>query len=120
MILKSFKDLIYLKEMATVRRENGYKITIFPEPLGNPSFHLYYKNEWEVVLTIKDFTILEVKTKLSIFKKNGQLPNYIKKDLLEILNHLHGKLTTWEFLVLTWNVNNPNYEIDLNTEIPGE
>lgn len=118
MKLKSFKDLFILKEMATVVRHNGYKITIYPEPQGNPSFHLSYNNEWEVVLQIKDLSILENKVKTSNFKKNQQLPNNIKKELLEMLNTFRGKLTSWEFLLITWNANNPEYEVDLNLPIP--
>jgi hypothetical protein len=118
MKLKSFSELFVLKEMSTVVRHEGYRITIYPEPQGNPSFHLIFKNEWEVVLQIKDFSILENKTRNPIFQKNKQLPSYIKKDLIDILSQIRGKFTTWDFLITTWNSNNPDYEVDINLPIP--
>ncbi|MBF0474175.1 MAG: hypothetical protein HQK91_13895 [Nitrospirae bacterium] len=104
-----------LNEMATVGYfDNKYQISIYPEPLGNPSFHLRCK-EWEVVLKINDFTVLEV---TSPFNKGTKLPNRIMKKLMQFLNSKHELGTTnWKFLLATWNSNNPKYKVDL-IEIP--
>jgi hypothetical protein len=105
------------EEAATVARDDGYSFMIYPEPLGNPSFHVRFKDEWEVVLEIFTFKILE--SKFGKFKKGSKLPNRITKDIIHILNKRKqiGALT-WSFLLQTWNENNPQYELNVHTPIP--
>lgn len=106
------------EEMSTVgRSEDGnYKLMIYPEPLGKPSFHVKFKNEWEVVISISDGTILE--RKFGKYQKGESLPSWIQKEITHILTTYVGKSDRWEHLLITWNDNNPNYQIPLTTKIP--
>jgi hypothetical protein len=105
------------EEAATVAREDNYQFMIFPEPLGNPSFHVQYKDEWEVVLEIMTFKILEVK--YGKFKKGTILPKKIMKDILKILNSKDDlNILVWYYMRQTWNLNNPNYKIQVKQDIP--
>lgn len=103
--------------MAPIYREENYKIAVFYEPLGNPSFHVFYRNDWHLSISIKDFSILEVKS--GDFKKGNQLPTKIKKDIINILNKdMDEDITVWKYLILTWNVVNLKYTISTKTQIP--
>ena len=105
------------EEAATVAREDNYQFMIFPEPLGNPSFHVRYKDEWEVVLELFTFKILEVK--FGKFKKGSYLPKKIMKTIFQVLNQKDEVgILTWHFFLKTWNANNPNYKVDITKKIP--
>lgn len=111
------RTLKILTEEATLfSSDDGYRFMIFPEPLGNPSFHLRYKTHWEVVLQIKDFMILEVK--FGDFKKNTMLPKTILKRVTKILKEEDDGMTKWELLLRLWNNNNANYKVKLSTKLP--
>jgi len=108
------------EEMAKVYRNDttGYEIRIYTEPLGNPSFHVLYKDVWEVVLQIKDLKVLEIKHG-KLFKKGEFLPVNIKKDIINILNEYRkGRLTYWDFLLITWNAINEKFPVDESMRIP--
>lgn len=105
-----------LSEEATVFSKDGYRFMIFPEPLGNPSFHLRYKDDWEVVLQIKDFMILE--NKFGFFKKNTFLPNSVIKQIKSILNEEEDEMTKWELLLQLWNNNNPSHKVNVKSYLP--
>jgi hypothetical protein len=107
---------LLLTEMSPICRKFGFILAVFGENLGNPSFHLRYKDEWEVVLQIKDFKILEVKH--GPFKKGEYLPNKIQKILVGILKSKGDLGTHWKFLLATWNANNPKYKVNIDLEIP--
>ncbi len=114
----SFLGELLYEEMARVRKENNYDIRIYTENLGNPSFHVLYKDEWEVVLQIKDWNVLEVKN--SPFEKGKQLPNKIKKTIKNILLMWDEEfnMISWKVLLIEWNRNNEKYQIDKNMKIP--
>lgn len=112
------QQLIHLLEMSKIGSYDNHLIYIYPESLGNPSFHLKYKDEWEVILQIKDLSILEVKK--GDFKKGDQLLNKERKALIDYLNTSIGNMTKWEYLLHTWNSNNEQYEIPTDTPIPSE
>jgi hypothetical protein len=114
------RKLISLLEMAKIGSYNNHLIYIYPEPLGNPSFHLKYKDEWEVVLQIKDLSILEVKN--GTFTKGSQLSSNERKELIKYLQTKRpGRdISVWHFLIDTWNSNNEQYEIPTDTPIPSE
>ena len=105
------KDLIELCEMARIGVFGKFEIRIYPEPLGNPSFHLIKQDEYEVVLRIKDFEVLEWK-----FNKRN-LKRVSGADMKEVTQYLHQRhelgVTNWQFLVATWNSNNPKYQLPL-------
>lgn len=101
-----------LREMSTVGKiDNGkYKIVVWRETLGNPSFHFRKKDEYEVVYQIPDFKILEWKfCKLS----ERRVPSADFKVLINFLKSIRkGELTYWQDLLRLWNANNEDYEID--------
>jgi hypothetical protein len=106
-----------LKESATITRYKNYQFTIYPEPLGNPSFHVQYKDEWEIVLELFTFKILEVK--FGKFKKGSYLPKKIYKEIIEALSRENSiKVLIWHYMLQIWNDNNPNYQVDVDTKIP--
>lgn len=105
------------EEAATVARDDGFQFMIYPEPLGNPSFHVRYKDEWEVVLEMFSFKILE--SKFGPFRKGRFLPSKIKKKIMDILAQKNQlDVIIWKFALQTWNLNNPKYPVDMKTEIP--
>lgn len=105
-----------LEEMARLGVEDGYDYRLYSEPLGNPSFHIKSK-EFEIVVTIKDLTILEVKpAEKSKFKftKGKKLTGDILKKTLALMGRKvpHTAMTVKQFLVITWNANNPKTQIE--------
>jgi len=105
------------EEAATVARVENYQLMIYPEPLGNPSFHVKYKDEWEVVLEMFTFKILE--SKHGKFKKGNKLPKKIVDDIYAIiLQKKNIGVITWKYMLQTWNDNNPKYPVDLKKNIP--
>jgi len=100
-----------LQEMAKVGNKDGYIFRVYKEPFGNPSFHLEYKNDFEIVLQIKDLKILEIKFNNSHFKfkKNENIPGEIKKvvlDFLDEINSIDPTKTNGEFLDVLWRALN--------------
>jgi hypothetical protein len=112
---KQIKEQLLI-EMATVVSKFGFTFRVYTEPQGNPSFHIEYKNEWEVVLQISDFRILE--SKYGDFKKGEQLPNKVKKILKGILSLKKEDITYWKVLLILWNALNEKYLIDTKTKFP--
>lgn len=104
------------EEAATIANEDNFKFMVYPEPLGNPSFHVRYKDEWEVVLEMFSFKILE--SKFGPYKKGHILPKKITKRILSILTEKKQiGVLVWKYMLQVWNDNNPNYKIDVNKEI---
>jgi hypothetical protein len=102
--------ILQLNEMATIGNFDGYKVTVHHENLRNPSFHLWYKNEWQVVIQMKDFSILEKKN--SPFEKGSQLPSHIKKSLINFFKQdTYGDIN-WKVMIINWNGENPEATID--------
>lgn len=108
-----------LTEMATIGELRGnVKISIYPEPLGSASFHIK-TTDWEIVVGIKDFSVLEVKYGKAPFKKKDKISGELKKKLIEFFNDtMEDGRTYWNFLLLTWNANNSKYKISIDTKNP--
>lgn len=111
-----------LEEMSAIGTyNNNYEVYVYKEPLGNPSFHFSKGKDWEFVLLIKDFSILEVKksnTKMP-YKKGAYIPKSYTNDLVEFFNRVGDTgITNWEYLIDTWNRNNVAYKINVKTPIP--
>lgn len=105
------------EEAATVARYDNYQFMIYPEPLGNPSFHVRYKDEWEVVLELLSFKILEVKH--GKFKKGNYLPKKIMKEVYDILSKKNElNVLIYHYMTQVWNDNNPKYKVSMKTNIP--
>ena len=104
------------EEAATVARDGGYQFMIYPEPLGNPSFHVRYKDEWEVVLEMVSFKILE--SKFGPYRKGQVLPSKIRKKIYSVLSEKNAvNILVWQYMIHTWNLNNPKYQVDINTKL---
>jgi hypothetical protein len=95
-------------EMARVGDIGPYSIWIYHEPLKNPSFHLRYKNDFEIVLQMKNLTILEIKfnNTHNSFEK-GKLPpkNILKliKEFLKLSNAKNNDVTNYQAMNIIWN-----------------
>lgn len=120
-ILKKHSEIIDsfgipLEEMARLGVEDGNDFRIYTEPLGNPSFHIINK-DFEIVVTIADLKILEIKRlgkSKNTFKKGDHLIGDLLKVTLSLMSKKvpHTDLTRKQFLVVTWNENNPRFEIE--------
>lgn len=107
---------IPLEEMARLGTEDGYDFRVYTEPLGNPSFHILGA-DFEIVVTIRDLKILEVKKPSKSkhkFKKGEPLAGALLKSTLSLMSKKvpHTEMTRKQFLIVTWNENNPQYVID--------
>jgi len=99
------KVIMALDEMARIgflkTKLGDLEVRIYPEPLGNPSFHLLNKDQkYELVLQIKDLKVIEVKGKTS-FKKNQCMPDSFMKEFVSWLreeNEFATSITNWKFL----------------------
>jgi len=85
-----------------------------------PSFAVQYKNEYEVVLQIKDFKIIEWKYNKRNLKK---VPRKHMKAIIEFLGQqfppfIEIDCSNWKWLLANWNTCNEKYRIDVNTKIP--
>ncbi len=127
MITENKEDKNYYNEMARVGSFDSkgnsvdfgeYEVRIYPEESGNPSFHLLYKNEWEYVLEIETFKVLEMKINKLKLKKVEYLSKNILKILIKFLSEIEGNTSNWEFLLKTWNSNNPKYKVNIDLELP--
>lgn len=121
---KEVLDLISINEMArieTFKYENQIvDMRVYPEPQKNPSFHLIWGQNYEVVLEIRTLKILEWKKKPKNYKGN-YLPYSFLKAIINFLRKPHKELktiTNWEFLCLTWKENNPTLKKQLELEMP--
>ena len=106
-----------LLEVATVGSLSvkNTKYKIYPEPLGNPSFHIS-TTDFEVVLQISDLRVLEWNRGKS--KVKGGIPSDDIKRFFKWARSEKDGLNNWEFLLRTWNENNPRYRISLDTQLP--
>lgn len=104
-----------LYEMASVYSSPVFLIKVYTEPLGNPSFHLIKPNEFEVVLTLDNLKVLEVKfdkkkRKKMTFKLNSKEEKKLKNIFREIPR---GDVENiWGQIVNYWNSLNPKFAID--------
>jgi len=110
------KQLLKMLEMARIGTYDNHLIYIYSESLKNPSFHLKYKDEWEVVLQIKDLSILEAKK--GNLKRGQQLSSKEKKALIDFLHSDKHGISVWKFLLANWNANNEDYEVSMDIPIP--
>lgn len=102
----------------SISKLGNYDVRIYPENLGNASFHLIYKNEWEYVLELDTFRVLEIKKNGLNLNKYDYLPKDINKILKKFLNQKNELgVLNWKNLIYTWNINNPKYEQPLNLQI---
>jgi len=110
------EKLVPIIEMATVGSHAGYKITVYTEPQLNPSFHVTYKKDFEIVLQMNNFKILEVK--FGSFTKGEMPSNKILKDLKAFFKQKSKKSksgSNWDALVFSWNILNDQ---ELSLEMP--
>ena len=106
-------------DSCVVCRDENYTLKIYPEPYNKPSFHIWYKYEWRVVVSFDEFVVLQ--TTNCECEKGKYLPKKITNDVLKLLNETKDGLevSNWNFLIWLWNVNNYlSEQIDINKEIP--
>jgi hypothetical protein len=113
------QKVLNLYEMATIFRDPKFIIRVHTEPLAQKSFHLIKPNLYEVVLTIPDLKVLEVKfdsqkRKRMTFKLNA-------KELKTLRTIFKSKppnspTTVWISILDQWNKLNPKYPVDIKTE----
>lgn len=118
-MIRFFEKYPY-REMARIGTTGELDIRIYPEKLGNPSFHIVH-NDWQIIVEIKTFKILEVKKnhKTQNFKKGELINRKLYKELVKLFNKkTDSRITNWIYLIETWNKNNPQYKININSKIP--
>ena len=113
--MKIAEKVIQILEMAQITSEGALSVWVYTEPLGNPSFHLRRKGEYEVSLQIKDFNILQWKANSKNLK---EVPSADKKKMISMLNQEEEGVSYWKQLLIAWNVLNYKYKISLQTRIP--
>lgn len=105
-----------LRMMAKIGTYDNHLVYIFLQPGQQPSFNVQYQDEWEVVLNLFDFSILEVKH--GPFIEGSQLPDRERMALLAFLSFERDRINNWEFLILTWNMNNEDSPVPMDTPLP--
>jgi hypothetical protein len=96
-----------LIEMARIGDMGNYSFWVYTEPLGNPSFHLKFKKDFEIVLQMKDFKILEVKFNNTPMRleKNEHPPQPIIKMIKKFLaakNEKDPEFNNERFMTIIW------------------
>lgn len=105
-----YKCLTLRDDTAPITRHDGgknYLISVFPDPLKVPCFHLTRKGSWEVVLSITDWTVLRTMNKR--FTVGKRLPRALEKEIISYLaEEMHStKISKWAWLVRAWDMENP-------------
>lgn len=115
--MKAVTSLLFsLNEMARIGTIDSLDVRVYPEPLGNPSIHLFHK-DFHIVVELKTANILEKKVSKKskyLFEKNKLLPKEFRQLVKELLNKDNHGISNLKFLVITWNTNNPKYSITEN------
>lgn len=109
-----FEDFLREEEENPVGRFDNYVISVYHEPLGNPSFHVR-TNDWSkhCAYQIKDFKLLEQKTKEAFSSKElKDINSWLSKENPDIL------ATNWKMLIATWNLTNPDNKVSKDTKLP--
>lgn len=109
------KEEILSEEVTIGRVEKKYIVSVYPEPLKNPTFHIRTKTgDTECIYQIKDFRMLEQKTHNSFSNKE------LKKvcDWMKQANEHFPDFSNWLILLKFWNIVNPNKKVSLKLEQP--
>lgn len=103
-----------LSEEITIGRieKNKYKVSVYEEPQGNPSFHVMNKtNDKHCIYQIKNFELLEQKTKECFSNKElNEIKIWLKEK--SIKEGFKNK-TNWQVILLSWNLLNEKYQIKI-------
>jgi len=124
----AYHDDQYITEMATIGRfgrhenedDNNAIICIYAEVKGAsiPHFHFYKSgivtNTGGGCLTMKEERYFNHGTHTETL--NSKEAKYLMKYLKSKPNGMD--ITVWHFMIYSWNANNPNSKIDINTPIP--
>jgi len=97
-------------------KDGNYKVFVYSEPRGNPSFHFRNRTgDTEEVFQIKDFKLLEKKTKKEFSSKEIKI---LKEWLTEqTINPDFKDKTNWDVLLILWNVCNPQFRVNSSLKI---
>ncbi len=123
-----YKLLTLRDETAPITRDgtvplnavNGYEymISVFPEPLRTPAFHVTKYGQWEVVLSIRGWKVLRTMNKK--FKAGRRIPPALEKRIKAYLAVEMGDTgkTKWEWLLMAWDQENPGRELGEKVGMP--
>ena len=109
------EEYLLQEEEGKVGSINGLIVSVYTEPLKNPSFHIRNKTfDKHNVYQIKDFKLLE---------KKGE-DDFTTKELRMIFDWFREKsknyypITNWKVLLGMWNTTNEGYEISIEIKQP--
>lgn len=112
-----------LLEMATVGKFNLFKIYVCGEPYKNPTFHLEYKYQnkddidcFLAIIQIKDLKVLDFE--IGKIKKITQKTFNKLKSFLQSNHYKFNTMTYWEYLIYSWNNENPTNKLPENFPLP--
>lgn len=109
------EEYLLQEEEGKVGSINGLIVSVYTEPLKNPSFHIRNKTfDKHNVYQIKDFKLLEKKGEDNFSSKELKLiSNWLKEK-----SEAYSQLTNWQVLLLSWNLTNENSKVSEKTEQP--
>ncbi len=101
-----------LVEMARLGNMGNFSFWVYTEPLKNPSFHLRYGNQFEIVVQAADWMVLEIKFNTSrfVFKKGTLPPAPILKQIQTFFGAQskdEPKINNAEAFRVIWKAVNP-------------
>lgn len=118
-------NYIYFQEMAgRLPRDKTGNCNLIIAVGGNegtiPHFHVFRKEE--DLESWRNGACLFL-TDNSYFDHSGNTETLTKDELAQVIGRLKEtvkkrKISNWEYIVMLWNDNNPNYEIDYDTPMP--
>lgn len=111
----TIEEYLLQEEEGRVGNVNGLTVSVYTEPLLNPSFHIRDKTfDKHNVYQIKDFKLLEKKGVQTLSTKELKMvSNWLKEK-----SEAYEKLTNWQVLIISWNLTNENSKISVETKQP--
>lgn len=109
------REYLLQEEEVKVGSIDNLYISVYPEPLKNPSFHIRTKTfETECVYQIKDFKLLEQKTKSCFSSKElKEISKWFKET-----SKVFPPFTNWQVLIKDWNRTNEDVPVDVDLQQP--
>lgn len=121
----SIFDYSYFYEMAgrlprDISGNFNFIVTVGQDERTIPHFHIFWNEEDEKKWRNGACLMF---TENAYFDHSNNRKTLNRKELAALVSklkekHKDSKNTNWEFLIMLWNANNPNYEISMDTEMP--
>jgi hypothetical protein len=108
------EDLLF-EEITIGKIEGGYVVSVYSEPLKNPTLHIKNKtDEVENVYQIKNLKLLEQKTQRTFSSKELKLiSNWLRQE-----NRIAKGYSNWQAILMQWNFINPETPVSFGLEQP--